>query len=257
MRAAGPGLRKRRITLWAVAAGAVVTIAVAVLAGGDDKPKLGPLSLKPGATDPFGHTTNRDREFSARATAGFSHVVYAKSPGGVVATARRTAHWRPLVERTARRHHVDPDLLEALVFLESAGRPDVIAGRDVRAAAGLTQILAETGQNLLGMRIDVARSQRLTRQIRRAERRGPAPRARRLARRRARVDERFDPAKALEATGRYLDKARDRFGREDLSFVSYHMGIGNLGNVLDAYGEDQPSYTRLYFDSAPDDHPRA
>src|SRR4051812_374959 len=172
MRAAGPGLGRRRRTLWAVAAGAVVAIAVAVLAGGDDKPKLGPLSLKPGATDPFGYTTSRDREFSARATAGFSHVVYAKSPGGVVATASRTAHWRPLVERTAKRHHLDPDVLEALVFLESAGRPDVVAGRDIRGAAGLTQILAETGQNLLGMRIDVSRSRKLSRQIARAVRRG-------------------------------------------------------------------------------------
>ena len=240
-----------------MAALAAVAIAVALLSGGDDRPKLGPLSLKPGAIDPFGFSPSREHEFAARATAGFSHVVYAKSPGGVAATARRTARWRPLVERTAARHHLDPDLLEALVFLESAGRPDALAGRDVRGAAGLTQILAETGRNLLGMRIDVARSRRLTRQIRRAERRGQAARARRLSARRAKVDDRFDPAKALEGTGRYLDKARQRFGRDDLTFVSYHMGIGNLDNVIAAYGEDNPSYARLYFDSAPDDHPRA
>ena len=244
----------------AVAVLAAVAIAVALVSGGDDAPKLGPLSLKPGATDPFGFSPSRENEFAARATAGFSHVVYAKSPGGAAATARRTARWRPLVERTAGRHHLDPDLLEALVFLESAGRPDVIAGRDIRGAAGLTQILAETGRSLLGMRIDVARSRRLTRQIARAKRRGQARRARRLSARRARIDERFDPAKALEATGRYLDKARERFGRDDLSFVSYHMGIGNLGNVIAAYGDSEPkdlSYTRLYFDSAPDDHSRA
>jgi hypothetical protein len=240
-----------------VAVAAVLVIAIAVLGGGDGAPKLGPLSLKPGATDPFGYTTGRDREFSGRATAGFSHVVYAKSPGGVVATARRTARWRPLVERTAARHHLDPNLLEALVFLESAGRPDIVAGRDIRGAAGLTQILAETGQNLLGMRIDVGRSRKLSRQIARAERRGQRSRARRLSARRAKIDERFDPAKALEATGRYLDKARERFRRDDLSLVSYHMGIGNLGNVIAAYGEDNPPYVRLYFDSAPDDHSRA
>jgi hypothetical protein len=35
------------------------------------------------------------------------------------------------------------------------------------------------------------------------------------------------------------------------------MGIGNLGNVIAAYGEDNPPYVRLYFDSAPDDHSRA
>src|SRR4051794_17955686 len=145
MRVAGSGPRTLRITLLAGAAVAAAAIAVALLTGGDEDPKLGPLSLKPGATDPFGFSAGREREFAARATAGFSHVVYAKSPGGVVATARRTARWRPLVERTAARHHVDPDLLESLVFLESAGRPDVVAGRDIRSAAGLTQILAETG----------------------------------------------------------------------------------------------------------------
>src|SRR3954451_12085125 len=254
MRAAGLSPRTRRRGMVAVAALAAVAVAIALLTGGDDAPKLGPLSLKPGATDPFGFSPGRENEFSARATAGFSHVVYAKSPGGVAATARRTARWRPLVERTAARHHLDPDLLEALVFLESAGRPDIVAGRDIRGAAGLTQILAETGQNLLGMRIDVRRSRKLSRQIARAERRGQLRRARRLSARRARVDERFDPAKALEATGRYLDKARDRFGRDDLALVSYHMGIGNLENVLASYGQDDPSYTQLYFDSAPDDH---
>ena len=87
-----------------------------------------PSRSSPEPRIPSATPSARDREFSARATAGFSHVVYAKSPGGVVATARRTAHWRPLVERTAARHHLDPDLLEALVFLESAGRPDVWPG---------------------------------------------------------------------------------------------------------------------------------
>src|SRR3954469_5480349 len=198
MRAAGLRRRTRRRGMGAVAALAALALLVALLSGGDDAPKLGPLSLKLGATDPFGFAPAREDEFAARATAGFSRLVYAKSPAGVEATPARTDRWRPRVERTASRHGVDPDTLEALVFLESAGRPDAIAGTDVRAAAGLTQILAETGQNLLGMKMDVRRSQRLTRQTRRAERRAQAGRVRRLAGRRARVDERFDPAKALE-----------------------------------------------------------
>ncbi len=28
----------------------------------------------------------------------------------------------------------------------------------------------------------------------------------------------------------------ERFGREDLAVASYHMGIGNLSTVLEAYG---------------------
>jgi hypothetical protein len=52
-----------------------------------------------------------------------------------------------------------------MVFLESGGRTQVIAGTDPEAAAGLAQILAETGANLLGMRVDLAQSRRLTAQI--------------------------------------------------------------------------------------------
>jgi hypothetical protein len=70
------------------------------------------------------------------------------------------------------------------------------------------------------------------------------------------VDERFDPAKALEGTGRYLQIAMGEFGQEDHAVVSYHMGIGNLQDVLAAYGDDEASYTQVYFDATPDRHPR-
>ena len=66
-----------------------------------------------------------------RAAAGNSHLLYALSPGGAVASAERTARWRPLVERAAEQAGVDADTLEALVFLESAGparRPRARAG---------------------------------------------------------------------------------------------------------------------------------
>ena len=44
-----------------------------------------------------------------------------------MATAERVARYRTLVERAAKTAGVNPDLLEALVFLESAGRPDAQA----------------------------------------------------------------------------------------------------------------------------------
>jgi hypothetical protein len=218
--------------------------------------------------DPFVYSDARRATFERRAAAGTSHVIYAFSPGGVPATAARVARFRPQIEAAARAAGVSADRLEGLVLLESAGRPDAIAGGDVDGAVGLTQILAETGQNLLGMRIDVARSKRDTRRIAREQRRGRADRVRRLERARARVDQRFDPARALAATARYLTIARKRFGREDLAFVSYHMGIGNLEAVLrdyaDASGTDPPiaevvrdeqlTYAQVYFDSTPKRH---
>jgi hypothetical protein len=226
------------------------TLSVLALTGQDEPPSFGPVTIDPDEPDPFAYEPSREEEFVARATAGHSHVLYEKSPGGVLATARRVERWCPQVEEVADEAGVDPDVLEGMVFLESAGFPDARASDDLEGAVGLTQILAGTATELLGMRVDVEESERLTRRIRR---RGPLPR---LLERRRRVDERFDPREALEGAGRYLQLAGERFGRNDLAVVSYHMGIGNLESVLGAYGEDDPSWAEVYFAATPRDHPR-
>ena len=133
--------------------------------------------------DPYAWDPERADEFVDRATAGNSQLLYTLSPGGAIASAERTARWRPLVERAAEQAGVDPDTLEGLVFLESAGRPEARAPGGLESAVGLTQILAETGSNLLGMQVDVAASERYTRRLARAERRGRERRAERLRRR--------------------------------------------------------------------------
>src|SRR5204863_2039474 len=147
------------------------------------------------------------------------------------------------------------DTLESIVLLESAGRAEVQAGDSLEGAVGLTQILAETGRSLLGMRVDVAASERLTRRLRRAVAAGRTKRAQRLRAARRRVDERFDPRKAIAGTARYLAIARARLGRDDLAIASYHMGIGNLREALSLYGAPRGiPYAQLYFDSTPGRH---
>jgi hypothetical protein len=220
----------------------------------DERPQsaLGPSVVGGVATaKPFTYVPEQRAAYERSAALGLSHVLYAKSPGGVVASAQRTAHWRPIIDRVARRHRLDASMLEAIVMLESAGRADARASDDLRSAAGLTQILAETGQNLLGLRIDVKTSERLTRGILRGRR------VRRREALRRRVDERFDPAKAIEATARYLDFAKGKLGRDDLAVVSYHMGVGNLQQALMAYGKGSVPYAQLYFDSSPLRHAAA
>ena len=252
--------RRRRLAAVAALALAVAAIAVVAFRGGEDDPKR----LVPGAGtgsgdyDPLAFDEEREDELARRAAAGFSDVLYEKSPGGVIASARRTARWRKSVERAASAQDVDPDTLEAVVFLESAGRSDAIAGGDLEGAVGLTQILASTATSLLGMRVDLARSRSLTARIGSA---ATATAARRLERTRRQVDERFDPDKSIAGAARYLKMARDKFGREDLAVATYHMGMGNLETFLSRYrsdgGDDEPSYTRLYFDTAPVRRPRA
>lgn len=246
------------VVLLLVAAGAVV----GALVTGDETPEVPAQAIPtpPGPAgeevepiqDPFSYDPARRKEFEARAAAGNAHPLYAFSPGGAAATAERVARWRSQVEAAAAEAGVKADLVEALVFLESAGREDAMAG-DTESAVGLTQILAETAQNLLGMEVDVGRSARYTRQINRALRKGNLLKVQRLRAARARVDERFDPARALAGTARYLRLARERFdGNSELALVSYHMGMGNLENVLEAYaGGERVPYAQVYFDSSP------
>jgi len=270
--------RSRRLVLVLLAvtvlAGAAAA-AVLLLSGGEEERRAaGPVAPGSGTDgggrgfDPLAYEPDREEELEKAAAAGFAHPLYVLPPGGALQSAARTAQWRPAVDRAADEAGVDADTLEAMVYLESAGRAEALAGRDAAGAAGLTQILAETGQNLLGMDIDLPRSRALTRKIARALRRGSEATAGRLTEERRRVDERFDPEKALAATGRYLELARERFGREDLAVVAYHMGIGNLesgirdyaggsGDTSDLVSDHDLSYARLYFDSTPLRHAAA
>lgn len=276
-------MRPRLAPLAVALAGVIVVIvaAVALVGGGPDPVRVPPafVPTPPGlppseqvepVSDPFSYDRDRRGEFEARATAGNAHVLYARSPGGVLATAERVARWRARVEEAAGAAGVEPDLLEALVFLESAGREDAMAAGGTEAAVGLTQILAETAQNLLGMKVDVRASARYTRRIARALRRGQLFSVQRLRVARARIDERYDPVKALAGTARYLRFARERLRTPEFALVSYHMGVGNLEGVVRAYLEDTSGrpvsellsehelpYVQVYFDSTPLRHPEA
>ena len=209
-----------------------------------------------GLPDPFAWDPEREDEFVSRAANGTSHLLYTLSPGGVADSAERVDRWRPEIEAAAEYAGVNPDTLEGLVFLESAGRDDAVTPNGVEGAAGLTQILAGTATDLLEMKVDTQRSAQLGRRIDREQARGHEDKVRKLRAERAKADERFDGRKALEATGRYLKLARETLGREDYAFVSYHMGIGNLQGVLRAFGESS-GWPEVYFDSSFSRHPEA
>ena len=230
--------------------------------GGFDADRIAEVARDGGSDDPFSYSDDRAADFERRAALGNAHVLYEKSPGGIVASARRTARWRDEIETAAAAHGTDPDLMEAMVLLESAGRPEVIAGDDPEVASGLAQIVASTGPDLLGMRVDLPRSRALTKRIAKVEAAiakakqdaasdRPKVRAKALLQlrklpkqeaalraERARIDERFDPERALDGMGTYLEIAEQRFGRTDLATASYHMGIGNLEDVIELIRRD-------------------
>lgn len=241
-----------------VAAGAVAAIAL-VLGLGDREPlevrvarvtSAASAAANPDA-DPLAWAPRRKEDFEDRAALGLSHVIYEMSPGGVVASARRTEEYREAIEAAAERHGVDADTLAGVIFLESAGRPNVIAGPTPESASGLAQILPSTATDLLGMSVDLPASIAITEQISHSRSPGQTDR---LEAQRAAVDQRFDPEAAIDGAARYLEIAQDRFGGEDFAIASYHMGIGNLESVIDAYGDEPSSYAQLYFDSGLDTH---
>jgi hypothetical protein len=244
-------------------AGSAIVLVIAIVFAALHSSGPPPLPLpglgrpaRPG--DPFAYQASRQADFEARASAGEDYVVFQKSPGGVLATAARVAAYRPLIDAVTKGTGIAPALLEGIVFLESAGEANALAGPTAAYAAGLTQILAQTGQSLLGMHINLARSNKLTRQIANAYALGETTRVARLQGQRAQIDGRFDPRQSLAGAVRYLEIARRDLGREDLAVVSYHMGIGNLQDVLRDYDGGQPvPYAQLFFDTAPNRHAAA
>ena len=134
-----PGARqgdiyRRRRT--AALIGAVVLLVVVALVvsglGGASVPKPPPAGTASAAAagDPFVYRAALQADYTSRAVAGNAQPLFTKSPGGVIATAARVAALRPLIDRVTAGTGIDPNRLEGLVFVESAGLPEVIAGND-------------------------------------------------------------------------------------------------------------------------------
>src|ERR687883_1909694 len=91
--------RRRRLVLALTAVLAVGVVAGFLLSRGGDE------GLAPGrgpGSDPLAYRPGAEAMLESRAAAGLSHVLYAKSPGGAIATAARVARFRPLVGAAAR-----------------------------------------------------------------------------------------------------------------------------------------------------------
>ena len=245
--------RRLRLALAGVALAVVVAVVLVVTLGGSSLPGAPPAGNAPetGAGGLFHYNASKSAEYVARATAGNGQVLFAKSPGGAVATAQRVAAFRPMIEHAVAGTNIPVNLLEGLVFVESAGLPDAAVADDPTNAAGLTQILPATATSLLHMHVDVSASRRLLAEIADTH---DAIKLRSLQRQLQAADQRFDPADALAGTVRLLQESEAMFGgRLDLAVTAYHMGPGNMQQVLSDYdGGQAVPYVQLYFDTAPD-----
>jgi len=252
-RARARARRRLRLALAGVALAVIVAIVLVVALGGSGLSGAPPAANAPetGSGGLFHYDPAASSEYIARATAGNGQVLFSKSPGGAIATARRVAAFRPMIDRAVAGTNIPATALEGLVFVESAGLPDAAVVDDPANAAGLTQILPSTATSLLHMHVDVAASRQLLAEIAQTH---DAAKLRSLQRRLEAADERFDPAAALSGAVRLLQESEGMFGgRLDLAVTAYHMGIGNMQQVLSDYDAGKPvPYVQLYFDTAPD-----
>ncbi len=231
----------------------IIVVVLVVTLGGSSLSGAPPAANAPetGAGGLFHYDASKSAEYVARATAGNGQVLFSKSPGGAVATAARVAAFAPMIEHAVAGTDIPASTIEGLVFLESAGLPDAAVADNPANAAGLTQILPSTATSLLHMHVDVSTSRRLLAEIAQAHN---AAKLRSLQRQLQAADQRFDPAAALAGTVRLLQQSENMFGgRLDLAVTAYHMGPGNLQQILSDYNGGQAvPYVQLYFDTAPD-----
>jgi hypothetical protein len=256
-----PRPRARPRLYWALAAvacAAVVAVVLVLSLGGGGELAGAPAARnapETGSEGLFHYDPAHAAQYTARATAGNGQVLFSKSPGGAIATARRVAALRPMIDRAVAGTDIPAPALEGLVFLESAGYPDAAVAGDPANAAGLTQILPSTA-TLLHMHVDLAASRRLLAQIPQAR---TQAQQRRLQRRLEAADQRFDPGDALRGAVRLLTQFEGMLGGHlDLAVTAYHMGLGNMQDILSDYDGGRPvPYVQLYFDTAPDHHASA
>ncbi|HLK57745.1 MAG TPA: hypothetical protein VKU00_14360 [Chthonomonadaceae bacterium] len=189
----------------------------------------------------------------------------------IVAAAAAQAEVQPFLKRMAQDEGVSTDtmrarwiaLQEADLLLEAGGDPDSLSPA---RAAGAAQWLPGTGQGV-GLKVNLAESERLTKQIEELKRRiawdvylqrpdadlslpgipvlpsggvqAELPALRKeletLRARRRGVDERFDPQRAIFAQTRYLLRLYPRFPSADWLFQAYHGGEGGVTHLLKLY----------------------
>jgi hypothetical protein len=97
---------------------------VVLAAGGSERTaKLVPRAAASSTPiDPLAYAPARRVEFERRAAAGMAHVLFIPGPNALLASAQRVAHFRPLVDQSARQAAISPDTLEAILLVECIER---------------------------------------------------------------------------------------------------------------------------------------
>jgi hypothetical protein len=96
------------------------------------------------------------------AARAFDRGLFVASPGGVVASAARVVQWHRLAVRATRGTPISPNLLEAMIFVESSGRSRAVG---LGGRRGLTQVSTRRLRPLAQLRLTVRRLERARRAL--------------------------------------------------------------------------------------------
>ncbi len=128
--------------------------------------------------------------------AGVGAWVYKAQPDWYL-RARYPLEYQDIIRAHARNYDLDPDLLAAVVYVESRFRPDA---RSAAGAIGLMQLLPDTAQGI-------------------ATRTGGTKFV---------LSDLQDPEVNIRYGAWYLDHLRDRYGDMRTALAAYHAGQGNV-----------------------------
>lgn len=115
--------------------------------------------------------------------------------------------YKEIIAQTAEENGLPFEMLYGIIAIESGGGEDVT--NQISGARGVAQFLPDTARQY-GLIVE------------------------------GEVDQRSDPKLSIKAAGKYLRDHMDLLGNDvGLTMWSYHAGIGNVYNALDAYSRDK------------------
>ncbi|HRY60366.1 MAG TPA: DUF5715 family protein [Patescibacteria group bacterium] len=176
-------------------------------------------------------------------------IFNVKRNGGPQAMMERIDQYDLAINAAANKHGVDALTLKGIIYLESGGDIYALSGS---SCAGIAQFSPSTAR---GYGLKVAGN--WYRFYLRFKKSGADKDAITLSR----IDERFDPIKAIGAQAAYIASLQQKYGEVDFAVAGYHMGGSNLSNVIREYraGWQSPekiTWEDIVFDASPSKHPK-
>lgn len=183
---------------------------------------------------PYGanRSTMTSEELAVRKENRINHALWAVwGKQNSKDNAKCMDQYRDLIWAEAARNSLTPERFEAQMFVEAMCKTDQI--NQISGAAGFTQLMLDVGCEE-GLVMDKTFCKQVLK---------PGSKIKFIPKEKKIEDRRLDPKFAIPTAAKILGKAAKYWGDENWSYVQYHMGVGNLRNlVMDYLDETRPGW---------------